>query len=126
MSQTGFLARNNGTVGSVLSLVALFASIGLGAGIMFTSGTRGVAAILTVLLIAGGAFSLLFLLLAAVLRTAVPDEVWESEEAAWREARGLDAPSAEASRRNRRKVVLGGSLALAVGLCLSVVRAALS
>lgn len=126
MSQTGFLARNNGTVGSVLSLVALFVSIGLGAGIMFTSGTRGVAAILTVLLIAGGAFSLLFLLLAAVLRTAVPDAVWESEEAAWREARGLDAPSAETSRRNRRKVVLGGSIALVLGLCLSVVRAALS
>lgn len=126
MSQTGFLARNNGIVGSVLSLVALFASIGLGAGIMFTSGTRGILAILTVLLIAGGAFSLLFLLLAAVIRAAVPDEVFEAEEAAWREERGLEATPEEVSRRNRRWVALGGCLALVLGLCLSVVRAALT
>jgi hypothetical protein len=125
----GFLVRNNGVVGSVLSLVALFASIALGAVLMLSTGTRGIAAIGTVLLIAGGTFSLLFLLIAAGIRAAVPDQVWEDQEATWREAMGMDQPTPEteaASRRNRRLVALGAVVAIVLGLCMSVVPATLS
>jgi hypothetical protein len=128
-SGAGFLVRNNAVTGSVLSLVALLASIALGAVLMLATGTRGIAAIGTVLLIAGGTFSLLFLLLAAAIRAAVPDRVWENHEDTWRDAMGIDPPTPEseaASRRNRRLVALGAVVAIVLGLCMSVVPATLS
>jgi hypothetical protein len=127
-SEHGFVARNNEVIGSVLSLVGLFVSIGLGALVMLATGTRGVAAILTVLLLAGGIFTLLFLVIAAVVRAITPLELWEREEAAWRDSMGLDAPTEEddaRSRKNRTLVAAGAVVAIVLALCLSVVPAVL-
>ncbi|MFC5728562.1 MULTISPECIES: hypothetical protein [Nocardioides] len=124
----GFLARNNELIGSVLSIVALAISIALGAGLMFGTGTRGVAAILTVLLIAGSTFTLLLLGLAAVLRTFTPTDWWEREEAAWRDSMALPDPTPESeakSRRARRLVVLCAIAAFVLGLSISVLPASL-
>jgi hypothetical protein len=119
----GFVARNNEVIGSVLSIVALLASVGMGAGLMLGTGTRGVSAILTVLTVAGGAFTLLLLGLGAVLRGATPTEQWDAEETAWRAERGLDPISdAEraASAKAQRRAALIAVLAVLVGLTLSV------
>lgn len=124
----GFLARNNEVIGSVLSIVALVISIALGAGLMLGTGTRGVAAILTVLSIAGSTFTLLLLGLAAVLRALTPAEWWEREEAAWRDSMGLSDPTPESearSRRTRRLVVLCAIAAFVLGLSISVLPASL-
>ncbi|GAA1528441.1 hypothetical protein [Nocardioides humi] len=119
----GFVARNNEVIGSVLSIIALLASVGMGAGLMFGTGTRGVSAILTVLTVAGGAFTLLLLGLGAMLRSATPPEQWDREETSWRAERGLD-PLTDADRatsaRARRRAALLAVLALLVGLALSV------
>ncbi|TNM46134.1 hypothetical protein FHP29_04220 [Nocardioides albidus] len=120
----GFVARNNEVIGSILSIVALLVSIGLGAGLMFGTGTRGVSAILTVLTVAGGAFTLLLLGIGATLRATTPAAQWEREETAWRAERGLDPLTAEedtASVRGQRRAALFAVLALLVGLGLSVV-----
>lgn len=120
------IARNNETIGSVVSLVVLAISIGAGAGLMLGTGTRGTPAILTVLLVAGGTFSLLMLVVSGLLRAFTPEEQWLAEEEAWRSGEGLpplvdEAPDAEA--KGRRKVLLGGTLALLVGLAISVLPA---
>ncbi len=119
----GFVARNNEVIGSVLSIVALLASAGMGAGLMFGTGTRGVSAILTVLTVAGGAFTLLLLGLGAVLRSATPAAQWDAEETAWRAERGLD-PLTDAERaasaKGQRRAAMLAVLALVVGLALSV------
>lgn len=119
----GFVARNNEVIGSVLSIVALLVSVGMGAGLMFGTGTRGVSAILTVLTVAGGMFTLLLLGVGAVLRAATPTEQWDAEETAWRAERGLDpltAADEAASARARRRAALLAVAALLVGLALSV------
>ena len=127
-SAPGFLARNNEVIGSVLSIVALAVSIAFGAGMMLGTGTRGIAAILTVVLIAGSTFSLLLLGLAAVLRALTPTEWWEREEAAWRDSMGLSDPTPESearSRRVQRLVVAGAVVAFVIGLSISVLPASL-
>lgn len=119
----GFVARNNEVIGSVLSILALLVSVGMGAGLMFGTDTRGVSAILTVLTVAGGAFTLLLLGLGATLRSATPADQWEREETAWRAERGLDPlTDAEhaASAKARRRAGLLAVLALLAGLALSV------
>lgn len=120
----GFVARNNEVIGSVLSILALLASLGMGAGLMFGTGTRGISAILTVLTVAGGAFTLLLLGVGAVLRSTTPRQQWDDEETAWRDERGLD-PLTDADRaasaRAQRRAGLVAVLALLVGLSLSVV-----
>jgi hypothetical protein len=120
---SGFVARNNEVIGSVLSILALLASVGMGVGLMFGTGTRGVSAILTVLTVAGGAFTLLLLGLGALLRGATPTEQWDAEETAWRAERGLD-PITDAERaasaKAQRRAALIAVLAVLVGLTLSV------
>ena len=119
----GFVARNNEVIGSVLSILALLASVGMGAGLMFGTGTRGVSAILTVLTVAGGAFTLLLLGLGAVLRGATPAEQWDAEETAWRAERGLDPLTDDeraASTKAQRRAAVLAVVALFVGLALSV------
>ncbi|TQK69630.1 MULTISPECIES: hypothetical protein [unclassified Nocardioides] len=119
----GFVARNNEVIGSILSILALLVSVGMGAGLMFGTGTRGVSAILTVLTVAGGAFTLLLLGVGTVLRGATPTDQWEAEETAWRAERGLDpltdADRAASAKAHRRAALLA-VLALLVGLALSV------
>ncbi len=118
-----FLARNNQVIGSALSIVALLVAAGLGAGLMFGTGTRGVSAILTVLTVAGGAFTLFLLAIGATLQAVVPVDTWEGEEAAWREEMGL-SPRTEAediaSAKGRRQAALLGTVAILVGLALSI------
>ncbi|WP_408898265.1 hypothetical protein ACJ5H2_03955 [Nocardioides sp. R1-1] len=119
----GFVARNNEVIGSILSILALLVAVGLGAGLMFGTGTRGVSAILTVLTVAGGTFTLLLLGLGAMLRSATPEEQWEREETRWRAERGLDPLTAAehaAAAKGRRRAALLAVLALLVGLALSV------
>ncbi|MBM7516343.1 hypothetical protein [Nocardioides nitrophenolicus] len=119
----GFVARNNEVIGSILSIVALLVSVGMGAGLMFGTGTRGVSAILTVLTVAGGAFTLLLLGLGAVLRGATPSAQWDAEETAWRAERGLDPltdSERAASAKAHRQAALLAVAALFVGLALSV------
>ena len=122
-SAPGVLARNNELLGSVGGFVALVVSIAFGAGLMLGTGTRGVAAILTVVLVAGGTFTLLYLLLGAVLRSLTPEAQWQQEEDAWRDGRGLPpltAEDAEKSRQTRKLVVLGASVAVLAGLALAL------
>lgn len=124
--ETSAIARNNEVIGAVTSIVVLLVSIGAGAGLMFGTGTRGTLAILTVLTTAGGTFSLLMLVVSAVLRALTPEEQWVREEEAWRRGEGLppltDEPE-DAELRARRKVFIGGTLALLVGLAISVLPA---
>ena len=125
-ARPGFVARNNEVIGSVLSLVALAVSIALGAGLMLGTGTRGIAAILTVVLVAGGSFALLLLVIAGLLRAVTPTDLWEREEAAWRTSMGVDEPTPESearSRRNRGLVVLCACVAIVLGLSLSALPA---
>ena len=70
----GFVTRNNQVIGSILSIIALLVAVLLGAGLMFGTDTRGVRAILTVITVAGGTFTLLLLaimLLVVVVGTAM-------------------------------------------------------
>ncbi|AIY16364.1 hypothetical protein ACIRN4_12735 [Pimelobacter simplex] len=117
----GFVARHNQVVGSVLSIVALLAAVGMGAGLMFGTETRGVSAILTVLTVAGGTFTLLLLGIGATLRALTPSEQWEREEDDWRRGMGLPALADAPPPANHRRVALYAVLAVLVGLTLSVV-----
>jgi hypothetical protein len=117
----GFVARHNQVIGSVLSIVALAASVGLGAGLMFGTDTRGVSAILTVLTVAGGTFTLLLLAIGAALRAVTPAEQWEREEDEWRGTMGLPPLADAAPSAGNGRVVLYAVAAIVVGLVLSVV-----
>jgi len=122
-AQPGFVARNNEVIGSVLSILALLVSVGMGAGLMFGTGTRGISAILTVLTVAGGAFTLFLLAVGAMLRAATPAEQWNREEQEWRAERGMDPltdADQDTSAKARRRAALLAVLALLVGLALSV------
>ncbi|HWJ67761.1 MAG TPA: hypothetical protein VNT31_13885 [Nocardioides sp.] len=119
----GLVARNNEVVGSILSIVALLVAVLLGAGLMFGTDTRGVRAILTLLTIAGGTFTLLLLAIGAMLRAVTPTNVWEQEEAEWRRDMGLTAED-QPTRAGRFAVPLALA-AILVGLALSVVPAVL-
>lgn len=118
----GFVARNNQVLGSVLSIIALLIAALLGAGLMFSTETRGVRAILTVLTIAGGTFTLLLLLISRMLETVTPPEQWEREENEWRTGMSLPplGDAAPSSPLARLRVPLAG-LAIVIGLSLSVV-----
>lgn len=125
---TGFLARNNQVIGSSLSIAAFVVSVALGAGLMLGTGTRGVSAILTVLTIAGGTFTLLLIAIGASLEALTPSSQWESEENDWRTGMGLPARTADdiaSSQKARSRAVALAVLAIVVGLALSVVPAAL-
>lgn len=125
---TGFVARNNQVIGSSLSIAAFVVSVALGAGLMFGTGTRGVSAILTVLTIAGGSFTLLLVAIGASLEALTPSSQWEREENEWRAGMGLPARTADDitnSQKSRSRAVAFGVLAIVVGLALSVVPAAL-
>lgn len=122
-ASTGFLARNNEVVGSILSIAALVVAVLLGAGLMFGTDTRGVRAILTVLTVAGGTFTLLLQAIGRSLRALTPDAQWELEEATWRREMGMTADDEEVPARDGRLAVPLALGAIAVGLALSVVPA---
>ncbi|WP_156392069.1 MULTISPECIES: hypothetical protein [unclassified Nocardioides] len=122
----GFMARNNQWIGSVLSVAALVVSVLLGAGLMFGTDTRGVSAILTVLTVAGGTFTVLLYAIGAMLEALTPTELWDREETEWRVGMGLPAltdADAAASEKAHRKAMAFAVLAIIVGLALSVVPA---
>ncbi|GAA4810145.1 hypothetical protein ACFQ0K_14945 [Nocardioides caeni] len=124
----GFVARNNQLLGSLLSIVALLVAVGLGAGIMLSTNTRGISAILTVLLIAGGTFTLLLLTIGAAMRAATAPEQWRAEEDDWRGEMGLAPLTDElqtASASTQRIAAVLGAVAIVLGLGLSVVPAML-
>ncbi|MCX6400782.1 MAG: hypothetical protein NTX33_12755 [Propionibacteriales bacterium] len=124
----GFVARNNQVIGSVLSVAALIVSVLLGAGLMFGTDTRGVSAILTLLTIAGGTFTLLLNGLGATLAALVPSDQWYREENEWRAGMGLPARTEDdidQAQKNRRKAMGFAVLAILIGLTLSVVPAVL-
>lgn len=124
----GFVARNNEWIGSVLSVAALVVSVLLGAGLMFGTDTRGVSAILTVLTIAGGTFTVLLYLIGATLEALTPTALWKSEDAEWRVGMGLPAATdadVATSEKAQRKALAFAVLAIFVGLALSVVPAVL-
>lgn len=120
----GFVTRNNQVIGSILSIIALLIAVLLGAGLMFGTDTRGVRAILTVLSIAGGTFTLLLLAIGATLRAVVPEAQWELEDAEWRREMGLSADDQPVgpTRAGRLTVPLA-VLAIVLGLSLSVLPA---
>ncbi|MDN5743525.1 MAG: hypothetical protein L0H31_00210 [Nocardioidaceae bacterium] len=122
----GFIARNNQVIGSVLSILALAVAALLGAGLMLNTDTRGVRAILTVLTIAGGAFTLFLLLIDRTLAAATTPEQWEQEENQWRATMALPPleDGAEPSMLVRLRVPLA-VLAIVIGLSLSVLPAML-
>ncbi len=122
----GFVTRNNQVIGSILSIIALLVAVLLGAGLMFGTDTRGVRAILTVITVAGGTFTLLLLAIGATLRAVVPESQWELEEAEWRHDMGLTADDvpAEPTTLGRLTVPLA-VLAILVGLSLSALPATL-
>lgn len=122
---TGFLARNNEVVGSILSIIALVVAVLLGAGLMFGTDTRGVRAILTVLTIAGGTFTLLLQVIGRSLRALTPDAQWELEEATWRREMGMTADDEAPPAAQGRLAVPLAVGAIVVGLALSVVPAIL-
>ncbi|HWJ67035.1 MAG TPA: hypothetical protein VNT31_10185 [Nocardioides sp.] len=121
----GFVARNNQLIGSLLSIVALLVAVLLGAGLMFGTDTRGVRAILTVLTIAGGTFTLLLLAIGGSLRAITPTGVWEQEEAEWRREMGITADEEPLPSRIGRLAVPLAVAAILLGLALSVVPAVL-
>ncbi|MBS4751777.1 hypothetical protein KG112_03005 [Nocardioides sp. zg-ZUI104] len=122
--QQSYLARNNVQVGRALGLLALAVSIALGAGLMLGTGTRGTSAILTVVTIAGGCFTLLLLSIGALLEAAVPPEQWRAEEEEWRAEIGLEPLPADGSAapgvRSPGRAAALASLSILVGLALSV------
>lgn len=119
----GFVARHNQVIGSLLSIVALLVAVLLGAGLMFGTDTRGIRAILTVLTVAGGTFTLLLLAIGGGLRAVTPMGVWEQEEAEWRREMGLNAEEEPVPSRAGRLVVPLAIGAILLGLALSVVPA---
>ncbi|MFC7504674.1 hypothetical protein ACOACQ_07165 [Nocardioides sp. CPCC 206347] len=124
----GFMARNNEWIGSVLSVAALIVSVLLGAGLMFGTDTRGVSAILTVLTVAGGTFTVLLYLIGAMLEAITPTDLWKREDAEWRTGMGLPAATEEdtaSSEKAHRRAMMLAVLAIIVGLALSVVPAVL-
>lgn len=123
-TSSGFAARNNELLGSLLSIAALLAAVGTGAGLMLGTGTRGVSAILTVLLVAGGGFTLLLIAIGATLRAVTDPAQWRAEEDTWRDGMGLSPYSdtdQTASSVAQRKAAAIAVAALVAGLCLSVV-----
>jgi hypothetical protein len=122
----GFVARNNQVIGSILSILALVVAVLLGAGLMFGTDTRGVRAILTILTIAGGTFTLLLLAIGATLRAVTPETQWELEEAQWRRDMDLTADDHPPSPTGAGRLVVPlAVLAIALGLSLSVLPAIL-
>jgi hypothetical protein len=121
----GFVARNNQLIGSLLSIVALLVAVLLGAGLMFGTDTRGVRAILTVLTVAGGTFTLLLLAIGGSLRAVTPAGVWEQEEAEWRREMGITADEEPVPSKVGRLAVPLAVAAIVLGLALSVVPAVL-
>lgn len=119
----GFVARNNQVIGSILSIVALLVAVLLGAGLMFGTDTRGVRAILTVLTVAGGTFTLLLLAIGGSLKAITPTGVWEQEEAEWRRDMGITADEEPVPSRAGRLAVPLAVGAILLGLALSVVPA---
>lgn len=119
----GFVARHNEVIGSILSILALALAVLMGAGLMFGTDTRGVRAILTVLTVAGGTFTLLLLAIGGGLRAVTPMGVWEQEEAEWRRGMGLAADDEPAPSRAGRLAVPLAVGAILLGLVLSVVPA---
>lgn len=119
----GFVARNNQVIGSLLSILALLVAVLLGAGLMFGTDTRGIRAILTVLTIAGGTFTLLLLAIGGTLRAMTPTGLWEQEEAEWRRDMGITADEQPVATRAGRLVVPLAVAAILLGLALSVVPA---
>ena len=119
----GFVARHNQVIGSILSIIALAVAVLLGAGLMFGTDTRGVRAILTVLTVAGGTFTLLLLAIGGGLRAVTPAGVWEQEEAEWRRDMGITAEDEPVPSRAGRFAVPLALGAIALGLALSVVPA---
>ena len=119
----GFVARHNQVIGSILSIIALLVAVLLGAGLMFGTDTRGVRAILTVLTVAGGTFTLLLLAIGGALRAVPPTGVWEQEEAEWRRDMGITAEDEPVPSRAGRFVVPLAVGAIVLGLALSVVPA---
>jgi hypothetical protein len=116
----GYVARHNQVIGSVLSIVALLASAGAGAGLMLGTDTRGISAILTVLTVAGGLFTLLLIGIGASLRAITPAEQWLREENEWRGEMGLAALTDAGTASPGARVVLIAVAAIVVGLALSV------
>lgn len=129
MAQTappGFVARNNEVIGSIASIVALVIAVLLGVGLMFGTDTRGVRAILTVLTVAGGTFTILLQVIGASLRSVTPGATWDEEERAFREEMGLPEltdEAAAASRAGRRRATWLGAIAVLAGVCLSLLPA---
>ncbi len=119
----GFVARNNQVIGSILSIVALLVAVLLGAGLMFGTDTRGVRAILTVLTVAGGTFTLLLLAIGGTLRALTPTGLWEQEEAEWRRDLGITAEEQPVAPKAGRFVVPLAVGAILLGFALSVVPA---
>lgn len=119
----GFVARNNQVIGSILSIIALLVAVLLGAGLMFGTDTRGIRAILTVLTIAGGTFTLLLLAIGGTLRAVTPTGVWEQEEAEWRRDMGITAAEQPVASKAGRLAVPLALAAILLGLALSVVPA---
>ncbi len=119
----GFVARNNQVIGSVLSIIALLIAVLLGAGLMFGTDTRGIRAILTVLTVAGGTFTLLLIAIGGTLRAVTPTGVWEQEEAEWRREMGITADEEPLPSRVGRLAVPLALVAILLGLALSVVPA---
>lgn len=119
----GFVARNNQVIGSILSIIALLVAVLLGAGLMFGTDTRGIRAILTVLTIAGGTFTLLLLAIGGTLRAVTPTGVWEQEEAEWRRDMGITAAEQPVASKSGRLAVPLALAAILLGLALSVVPA---
>lgn len=122
----GFVTRNNQVIGSILSIIALLVAVLLGAGLMFGTDTRGVRAILTVITVAGGTFTLLLLGIGATLRAVVPETQWELEEAEWRRDMDLTADDQPAEPTTLGKMTVPlAVLAILLGLALSVLPATL-
>lgn len=119
----GFVARNNQVIGSILSIIALLVAVLLGAGLMFGTDTRGIRAILTVLTVAGGTFTLLLIAIGGALRAITPMGVWEQEEAEWRREMGITADEEPLPSKAGRLAVPLAVAAILLGLGLSVVPA---
>lgn len=119
----GFVARNNQVIGSILSIIALLVAVLLGAGLMFGTDTRGIRAILTVLTVAGGTFTLLLIAIGGALRAITPMGVWEQEEAEWRREMGITADEEPLPSKAGRFAVPLAVAAILLGLGLSVVPA---
>ncbi|KRB77949.1 hypothetical protein ASE01_07155 [Nocardioides sp. Root190] len=121
---SGFVARNNEVIGSILSILALVVAVLLGAGLMFGTDTRGVRAILTVLTVAGGTFTLFLQAIGATLRAVTPETQWELEEAEWRRDMDLTAEDQPVGPTTAGRLVVPLAVAaIVLGLSLSLLPA---